>query len=451
MSRFKAVDRDTAYLLPPSVDEWLPQNHLARFVVEVIDQLNLSELTRQYAGRGSDAYHPAMLLGLLVYGYATGLHSSRKIERACHDSVAMRFIAANTHPDHDSIATFRRRFLPQVEALFVQVLMLAREMKCLKLGTIALDGTKIAANASKHSALSWEHANRIEAQLREEVQLLLKLAEESDSRPVGDGLDVPAEIARRETRLAALAQAKDKIKQRAAERHVVEQQAHEAKCAKRQAQREAGKKPRGPEPEPPSSEPKPGDQVNLTDEESRIMPTSGGGFGQSYNAQAAVDTATMLVITAHVTQAPNDKREIAPVLDKVQALPQALGSISSLLADTGYFSQANVQACLSHDIEPVLSMKREAHHMPVLQRFAADAPAPEIDDPVAKMAHRLSTKAGRALYGLRKQTVEPVFGIIKRVMGWRQMSMRGLDKARGEWSLVTMAWNIKRLHVLRAA
>jgi transposase len=250
MSRFIAVDRDTAYLLPPSVDEWLPQNHLARFVVEVIDQLDLSELTRQYAGRGSDAYHPAMLLGLLVYGYATGLHSSRKIERACHDSVAMRFIAANTQPDHDSIATFRRRFLPQIEALFVQVLMLAREMKCLKLGAIALDGTKIAANASKHSALSWEHANRIEAQLREEVQLLLKLAEDSDSRPVGDGLDVPAEIARREQRLAALAQAKDKIRQRAAERHAVENQAHEAKCAKRQAQREAGKKPRGPEPEP---------------------------------------------------------------------------------------------------------------------------------------------------------------------------------------------------------
>jgi len=450
MSRFIAIDRDTAYLLPPSVDEWLPQNHLARFVVEVIDQLDLSELTRQYAGRGSDAYHPAMLLGLLVYGYASGLHSSRKIERACHDSVAMRFIAANTQPDHDSIATFRRRFLPQIEALFVQVLMLAREMKCLKLGTIALDGTKIAANASKHSALSWEHANRIEAQLREEVQLLLKLAEDSDSRPVNDGLDVPAEIARREQRLGALEQAKLKIKQRAAERHAVEQQEHEAKCAKRQAQREAGKKPRGSDPEPPSSEPKPGDQVNLTDEESRIMPSSSGGFEQSYNAQAAVDTATMLVITAHVTQAPNDKREIAPVLDKVQALPQALGCISTLLADTGYFSRANVQACLGHEIEPMLSMKRESHHIPVLVRFAADAPAPETDDPVLKMAHRLSTKTGRALYGLRKQTVEPVFGIIKRVMGWRQMSMRGLDKARGEWSLVTMAWNIKRLHVLRA-
>jgi transposase len=253
MSRFIAVDRETTYLLPPSVDEWLSQNHLARFVVEVIDQLDLSELTRQNAGRGSDACHSAMLLGLLVYGYTTGLHSSRKIERACHESVAMRFIAANSQPDHDSIATFRRRLLPQIEALFVQVLMLAREMVCLKLGTIALDGTKMAANASKHSALSWEHANKIEVQLREEVQQLLKLAEDSDNRPVNDGLDVPAETARREQRLAALAQAKVKIEQRAAERHAVESQAHEAKCAKRQAQREASKKPRGPDSEPPSA------------------------------------------------------------------------------------------------------------------------------------------------------------------------------------------------------
>lgn len=449
MSRFIAVDRDTAYLLPPSVDEWLPQDQLARFVVEVIDQMDLSELVRQYAGRGSDAYHPAMLLGLLVYGYATGVHSSRKIERACHDSVAFRFIAANTQPDHD--ATFRRRFLAQIETLFVQVLVLAREMKCLKLGNIALDGTKIAANASKHKALSWQHANRIEAQLREEVQLLLKLAEQSDSRPVNEGLDVPAEIARRESRLAAIAQAKTQIEQRSRERHAAEQQEHEAKCARRDAQREAGKKPRGPDPQPPSNEPKGSDQVNLTDEESRIMPTSHGGFEQSYNAQAAVDTETMMVVIAHVSQASNDKREITPILDKVQALPEALGQASTLLADTGYFSAANVNACEAQAIVPMLSMKRESHHVPVLQRFAPDAPAPETDDPVAKMAHRLGTKKGRALYGLRKQTVEPVFGIIKRVMGWSQMSMRGLDKACGEWSLVTMAWNIKRLHVLRAA
>jgi hypothetical protein len=181
------------------------------------------------------------------------------------------------------------------------------------------------------------------------------------------------------------------------------------------------------------------------------MPGSSGGFGQSYNAQAAVDTETMMVVVANVSQAPNDKREVAPILDKVQALAPLLGEVETLLADTGYFSAANVQACEALGIEPMLAMKRELHHLPVLQRFAPDEPAPEADDPVAKMAHRLRTRKGRALYGLRKQTVEPVFGIIKRVMGWRQMSMRGRDKARGEWSLVTMAWNIKRLHVLQAA
>ena len=451
MSRFIAVDRDSAYLLPPSVDEWLPRDHLARFVVEVIEQLDLSELTRQYAGRGSAAHHPAVLLGLLIYGYASGVHSSRKIERATYDSVAFRYVAANTHPDHDTLATFRRRFLPQVEALFVQVLMLAREMKLLKLGHIALDGTKIDANASKHHALSWGHANRIEAQLREEVQTLLALAERSDEASIADGMDLPAEIARREDRLSAIAQAKVKIEQRAAERHQGEQQAYEARQAQREAQRAAGKKPRGKDPEPPAGGPKERDQINLTDEESRIMAVAGGGFEQSYNAQAGVDTETMLVLTQHVTQACNDKREIAPTLEAIAALPAELGQMSSLIADNGFFSEANVIACNEAGIEPLLAMKRESHHEPLMQRFAQDAPAPETDHAVLRMAHRLRSKAGRALYGLRKQTVEPVFGIIKRVMGWRQMSMRGLDKARGEWSLVTMAWNIKRLHVLRAA
>ena len=451
MSRFVSVDRDTAYLLPPSVDEWLPEDHLARFVVEVIDQLDLQPLTRQYAGRGSAAHHPAVLLALLVYGYASGVHSSRKIERATYDSVAFRFVAANTHPDHDTLATFRRRFLKEIEALFVQVLMLAREMKLLKLGTIALDGTKVLANASKHKALSWGHATKIEAQLQREVQSLLALAEQSDSAAVPDGMDVPAEIARRQERLAAIAQAKAQIAQRANERHQGEQQEYEAKAAARQAQRAAGKKPRGKDPEPPTqSGPNDRDQVNLTDEQSRIMPTSGGGFAQCYNAQAAVDTDTMLVVAAHVTQECNDKRQIEPALKHLAALPEQLGQVDTLLADTGYFSAANVAACQAQDVQPLLSIKRQNHHLPVLERFAADAPAPETDNPVMQMAHRLATQAGRALYALRKQTVEPVFGIIKRAMGWRQMSMRGLQRAQGEWSLVTMAWNIKRLHVLRA-
>ncbi len=451
MSRFVCVDRDTAYLLPPSVDEWLPSDHLARFVVEVIERLDLDDLVKQYAGRGSAAHHPAVLLGLLIYGYASGVHSSRKIERATYDSVAFRYVAANTHPDHDTLAAFRRRFLKEVEVLFVQVLMLAREMKLLKLGHIALDGTKIGASASKHKALSWAHANKIEAQLRQEVQTLLALAEKSDRAAVPDGMDVPAEIARREDRLSAIAQAKAKIEQRALERYQAEQEAFEAKQAKRRAQREAGKKPRGKDPEPPAAGPKDGDQVNLTDEDSRIMPVSGGGFEQSYNAQAGVDIDTMLVISAHLTQACNDKREVVPALEKIALLPEALGAVLTLVADHGFHSQANVLACARAGVEPLLAIRRESHHEPLMERFAPAPEAPQPTDPVAKMVHRLSTQAGKGLYKMRKQTVEPVFGIIKQVMGWRRMSMRGLHKAQAEWNLVTMAWNIKRMHVLRSA
>ena len=449
MSRFVTVDRDTDYLLPPSVSDWLTEDHLAGFVVEIIDRLDLSELTRHYAGRGSKAHHPAVLLGLLVYGYATGVFSSRKIERATYDSIAFRYIAANTHPDHDTIATFRRRFLPQLEALFVQVLLLAREMNLVKLGRIALDGTKIKANASKHKALSYAYAKKIEQQLKAEVKALTAQAEKADQAPVVDGMDLPAEIARREVRLKALDAAKLKIEERAKERFDREQADYQCKQEKRQAQRDAGKKPKGREPKPPQPGPKDKDQVNLTDEESRIMPVSGGGFEQCYNAQASVDTDTMLVMSTHVTQATNDKQQIEPALQKLDVLPDALGTVTDLLADTGYFSANNVELCTQADIQPLLAVARDHHHLSVFERFAPDTPAPETDDPLPLMEHRLTTQAGRALYGLRKQTVEPVFGIIKHVMGFRQFSMRGLDKVSGEWTLATLAWNVKRMNVLR--
>ena len=451
MSRFITVDRDTAYLLPPSVSDWLTEDHLAGFVVEVIDRLDLSELTRQYAGRGSKAHHPAVLLGLLVYGYATGVFSSRRIERATYDSIAFRYIAANTHPDHDTIATFRRRFLAQLEDLFVQVLLLAREMKLMKLGRIALDGTKIKANASKHKALSYAHAIKIEEQLKAEVKAMTAQAEEADHAPVVDGMDLPAEIARREIRLKALDAAKLKIEERAKERFEREQAEYQSKQAKRQAQRDAGKKPRGKEPKPPCSGPRDKDQVNLTDKESRIMPVSGGGFEQCYNAQACVDTDTMLVMSTHVTQATNDKQQIEPALQNLDVLPDELGKVTDLLADTGYFSASNVGLCTKGDVQPLLAVARDHHHLSVFERFAPDSPVPETDDPLPLMEHRLTTQAGRALYALRKQTVEPVFGIIKHVMGFRQFSMRGLDKVTGEWTLATLAWNVKRMNVLRMA
>ena len=451
MANFVNVDRETDYLFPPSISDWLPENHLARFVVEVVDQLDLSELTSQYAGRGSKAHHPAVLLSLLIYGYATGVFSSRKIERATHDSIAFRYLAANTHPDHDTIATFRRRFLPQLEALFVQVLLLAREMKLMKLGRIALDGTKVKANASKHKALSYGHLKKIEAQLKAEVSALTAQAEAADQTPVADGMDIPAEISRRETRLEALAAAKVKIEERAQERFEREQAEYQQKQTKRQAQRDTGKKPRGREPKPPLPGPRDKDQINLTDEESRIMPVSGGGFDQCYNAQASVDTDTMLVVSTHMTQATNDKQQIEPALTKLSTLPEELGKVTDLLADTGYFSGDNVKACVEDNIQPLLAVARDHHHPSVFDRFAPDAPAPKTDDQVTLMKHQLTTQSGRALYALRKQTVEPVFGIIKHVMGLRQFSMRGLDKVAGEWTLATLAWNVKRMNVLRVA
>jgi transposase len=452
MSNFRTIDRETGYLLPPSVDEWLPEKHLARFIVEVVEGLDLRAMIGRYRGSGSASYHPRMLLGLLVYGYATGVFSSRKLERATFDSVAFRFIAANDHPDHDTIAAFRRRFLKEIEALFVQVLLLAREIGVLKMGTVALDGTKIHANASRHSALSYAHAGQIEAQLKAEVGALMAKAEAADAADIPDGMSIPDELARREERLRKIAEARTKIEARAKERHARELAEHEAKLAARAAKAKAtGKKPGGTPPQPPSEGARPDDQINLTDEESRIMPVAGGGFDQCYNAQAAVAAGSLLVVAVDVSHAPNDKRQLAPVLDKIGALPGELGKPENLLADTGYFSAANVEACQKAGIEPVIAMGRQPHHPPLAERFEAAPEAPENPTPVEAMAHRLKTPEGRALYALRKQTPEPVFGIIKSALGFRQFSLRGLEKVRGEWSLVTMAWNLKRMFVLAAA
>ncbi|CAA7627646.1 transposase [Candidatus Terasakiella magnetica] len=451
MSNFRQIDRDTGFLLPPSVDEWLPEKHLARFVVEVIDGLDLRPMSGSYRGSGSASYHPSLLLGILVYGYATGVFSSRKLERATYDSVAFRFIAANEHPDHDTIAAFRRRFLKDIEGLFVQVLLLAREMGMLKMGTVGLDGTKIHANASRHSALSYEHAGKIEAQLKAEVADLMAMAEAADQANIPDGMSIPEELARREDRLAKIAEARAKIEARAKERFERERAEHDAKMAARAAKTKAtGKKPGGKPPQPPAEGPRPSDQINLTDEESRIMPVAGGGFDQCYNAQAAVAAGSLLVVAAKVVQAPNDKQQIEPMLAELNALPEDIGKPDTLLADNGYFSEANAAACEAAGIEPMIATGREVHHPSLNERFAAAPPAPNDPTPVEAMAHRLRTAEGKKLYGLRKQTPEPVFGIIKSVMGFRQFLLRGLDNVQGEWRLVTLAWNMKRMFALSA-
>ena len=451
MTRFVTVNRDTAYLLPPSVDDWLPKDHLARFVVEIVDQLDLSELTRQYRGSGSEAYHPSVMLGLFIYGYATGVFSSRRIEAATYESVAFRYIAANEQPDHDSLCTFRKRFLREIEALFVQVLCIARQMKLLKLGTIALDGTKIHANASRHSALSYGHAQKIEAQLQAEVKELLARAEAADQEPLPEGLSIPEELSRREERLAAIQEAKAQIEARATQRDAHEKAEFDAKMkARADKTARTGKKPGGKPPAPPSSGVRPTDQINLTDADSRIMPAKGKGFEQSYNAQAAVDTESMLIVATTMAQVATDKQQVEPMLKVIAGLPEELGSVEQLLADNGYFSAANVERCLQANIEPLLAAGRDRHHPHWEDRFTEPAPLTEPASGVDRMKHRLKTIQGRKLFGLRKQTVEPVFGIIKSVMGFRQFLLRGLDAVQGEWNLVTMAWNIKRMAVLAA-
>jgi transposase len=450
MSHFRSVDRQTAYLLPPSLEDWLPESHLARFIVEVVEGLDLSRLVRAYGGRGNAAYHPAMLLSLLVYGYATGVFSSRKVESATFDSVAFRYIAAGQHPDHDTLANFRRRFLDDLSGIFLQVLEVAHEMKLLKVGTISLDGTKIHANASRHSALSHGHIEKLETQLKAEVQELLSLAEQADGADIPDGVNLPDEIKRREDRLKGMVLAKEKIAARAQARFAEEQAAYQAKLAQREAKaKETGKKRSGPPPGPPSAGPRATDQINLTDEDSRIMKVSTGGFEQAYNAQAAVDTTSLLVVVPMVTQATNDREQVEPMIKQLTALPSSLGQVEQLLADTGYCSEKNLGHCEQAKIEPLIAVGREIHHMDWKSRFVEPESLSPDAPPLKRTAHRLKTKAGRALYALRKQTVEPVFGIIKSVMGFRQFLLRGFDQVNGEWRLVCLAWNLKRMAVLR--
>jgi transposase len=448
-TRFITIDRDTAYLLPPSVQEWLPQDHLARFVVEVVNQLDLSKLESEYAGRGSAAHHPAVLVGLLIYGYATGVYSSRGIERGTYDSVAFRFVAANTHPDHDTINTFRKQFWNDIESMFAQVLRIAAGMGVLKLGVVSLDGTKIKANASKHSAMSYGHAKQLEARIHAEIAELKRRAEAAEGLP--DDLSLPKELERREDRLAKIREVKAEIEARAKERDAQAQAEYAEKLKRRQAKRDQGKRHGGREPQPPTTGPKDSDQLNLTDPESRILP-AGSDFVQGYNAQAAVDAESMLIVAHDAVQAANDKRQVEPMLEPLQILPQQVGiepvTPTTLLADTGYFSQANVEACAGHGIVPMVAEKRDTHRGWLDRKLAPIPLAPEDPTPLEAMRHRLATPEGKALYGLRKCTVEPTFGIIKQVMRFRQFSVRGLERVKGEWGLVCLAFNVKRLAVL---
>src|SRR5665213_2085947 len=442
----RSFDRDTMFLMPPSVQDWLPKEHLARFVVEVVEQLDLRVLRNSYAGRGSAAYHPEMLVALLFYGYATGIRASRKLEAATYESIPFRFITANTHPDHDTIADFRVRFLPQLNDIFEQVLILAHEAGCLKVGRVSLDGTKIRANASKHNALSIKRAAQLEQQFRREAERMLKDAAEADRDDNDDDdFNLPSELARREDRIRAIKEAKERIRARENERIERDKAQRDATLAERREFERVNGRRFESQPKYHRIKRNPNAQINLTDADSRIM-HSNDGFVQAYNGQAAVDCGSMFIVAAHLTQHPIDVTQVKPMLNALANLP--IGKPSALLADAGYFSELNVERIATTGIEPFISIGREPHHWRA-RHWKSPKHLPTTDaGALAHMRHRLRTPAGRATYALRKSTVEPVFGNIKRSMGFRQFLMRGFEKAAGEWTLACLGWNLRRLHIL---
>lgn len=457
--RFVNIDRDTPMLLPPNLRDWVRADHLAHFILDAVEALELDEVKVNERGSGSPQYPPHMLLSLLIYCYATGLFSSRQIEQATYDLVPVRLIAGDTHPDHDTICTFRRENPALLRETFVRVLEMAQRLKFLQVGaiTISVDGTKVLANASKHAAVSYQRAGEMMEQLDQEVRQLVAKADHADRQPLAEGLSIPAEIVRRSERKAQLAKARAEIEARALARFAAEQAEHAAKLKERAARRERGQRVGGQPPAAPSAVPAAKDQYNFTDPESRIMKAGGGPhFEQAYNAQAAVEVESRLIVAAAVTQAPNDKEQLVPT---VQAAPVEVGSIGAVLADSGFFSaQAVRQLETQATGEPtgliVYAALEKTHH----HRSVADLepkPEPEAPPPGASLAetmkHRLRTSAGRALYKLRQQTVEPVFGIIKEAIGFRRFSLRGLEKAALEWTLVSLAYNCKRLHRLASA
>jgi transposase len=448
MITFKATNRNQPFLMPPCIQDWLPERHLARFIVDTVEILDLNDIYKEYTKGGKEAYDPKAMLSLLFYGYATGVFSSRKIEQATYDSIAFRYISVNTHPDHDTIANFRKCFLPQISELFVQILSIAQAAGLLKVGKVSLDGTKIKANASKHKALSYGHIKKLQSQLETEVKTLLKKAKEADNSKSDDGLNIPEEIERREDRLKVIKEAKEKIEARAKVRYDKESKVYKEKMDKREAKEKlTGKKTRGRVPKKPSEEIQEKDQINLTDEESRIMPTSGGGFEQCYNAQASADHDSRLILHTHVTQNSNDKQEILPTMKWYERHPSLKPNIA-FNADAGYFSEENIELCVKNKTTPYISFGKEQHNQPIEERFKEADPLPDNPTEVERMKHRLQTKEGKAIYAERKSVIEPIFGIIKQVMGFRQFMLRGFKKTQGEWRLTCMAYNLKRLHTI---
>ena len=454
-ARFVNLDRQTPMFLPCDLREWVPEGHIVHFILDAVEQLPLAHFHINHRGTGSEQYPPAMMLALLIYCYATGRFGSRTIEAATYSDVAVRYLCANTHPDHDSICACRTNNETAFRAAFTSVLQLAQQLRLSKVGTVSVDGTKMQANASKHAAVSYQRAGELIAQLELEVNQLLARAQQAEAQENQEPLDIPAELKRRESRKAALQKARQVIEERAKEMAAAPQADYAAKQAARQAQRDAGKKPHGQEPKPPSAEPDPKAQYNFTDPDSRIMKAGNGQhFEQAYNAQAAVDEE-MLIVGERVSMAPNDKQELVPTVSTIS--PVVAGEVQAVLVDSGFYSEAAVAAVEQKPaggttgVTVYAAVEKHSHHRTVADLLPQPEPAEPGPEASAQeiMAHRLKTQIGKSLYRLRKQTVEPVFGIIKEVMGFRRFMLRGRGKVGLEWTLVCVSYNLKRLFTLK--
>jgi transposase len=430
-----------AYLFPPSPQDWLPEDDLVYFLLDIVASLNLSSFTAHYERelRGQPPFHPRMMVALLLYCYATGTRSSRRIMRRCHVDVACRVIVGQDIPDFRTISDFRKAHLARLETLFVEVLKLCALSGLVRVGTIALDGTKVKANASRHKAMSYDRMKSEEARLKEEIARLLAEARAADEAedlrhgPDRHGDELPDELARRQSRLAKIQGARKLLEERA-----------RIEAAEEAARRQAEE--RSPPKVPPSEAvPDPKDQINFTDPESRIMRSSNKGWDQCGNAQA-VTNDHQIILAADVTHQANDVRQMVPMVDQTRANLDAAGvveAIKAMVGDAGHYSETNATSLEGRGIEPYLATERLKHSEKV-----ASAPRGRIPKGLTakqRMARKLRTKVGREIYARRKGMIEPIFGQLKQVLGFRQFSMRGLSSMRGEWRLMATVHNLLKL------
>lgn len=479
--QYKEWNPKQQYVLPPAVQDWLPEDHPVYVLIEIVDELDLSAIEAKYQAkdpRGTRPYPPKMMTALLLYGYSTGVYSSRKLEKATYEDIPFRVLTGGHHPDHTRIAEFRRKHLDELREIFVQVLQICDRMGLVELGDIALDGTKVQASASKHKAMSYERMLEEEERLQDEIDQLLEEAEaidQDEDEAFGRdkrGDELPDELQRREQRLAAIQEAKSQLEKEArearardleeqAEGHEETARTHEDDTVRKRAETQAENRRETSEqmaegeqadsfetPEgmakhrpkrQPDGTPKPKAQRNFTDPDSRIMKHQ-GTYVQGYNGQAAVDRRAQVIVACGLTNRVADTGNLGPMLDQI---PDELGTPEGALADSGYWQEEVMETAEQRGVEPLVALRREQEHQ---QAPSAEGEPPEEAEPYERMDHKLRTERGRQRYARRKAVVEPVFGQTKEARGFRRFHLRGIEKARAEWSLVCTGHNLQKLY-----